>query len=507
MQTDKQAQPATATTTEMSPLDQILTTVSVELPKEKLDLEKYADPKNLGMASDSERLVGGLSVLFAEVTKSSQKISKVDKELIDLFITEIDSKISAQIDVILHHEKFQQLEAAWRGLFFLVERTDFKKNVEINFVDVSKADIANDFEDAVELLQSGLFRKVYTEEYDQAGGKPYAALISNYEFANTAEDINLLNNISKIAAAAHCPFIGAAGAKFFGRASIDEVMKIPDLVAEFKKGQYFAWNSFRESDDSRYVGLVLPRFLLRLPYGPDTKKVKAFDYKEQVTGTDHERYLWGNAAFAFATNMVRSFVSYGWTVQIRGPEAGGMVENLPVHAFEVAGKTQTKIPTEALISDTDELALANLGFIPFINFKETAKACFFSANSSQKPAEYDSDYATANARISARLPYMFLVSRLAHYLKVIQRQNIGSIKSAKDLEDELSEWLNKLVTKAPDPDAQLVSRCPLRDFSLSVQPIEENPGYYRVAMAVMPHFQIEGIDISLSLVSKMKVEK
>ena len=327
--------------------------------------------------------------------------------------------------------------------------------------------------------------------------------MSNYEFNSGPSDINLLQNVSKVSAACHCPFLGTASPKFFGKETMQDLTKIEDLHNFMERSEFLKWNSFRQTEDSRYVGLLLPRFMLRLPYGPDTTPIKDFNYVENVKGTDHDKYLWGNSPFAFAANMVRSYVDNGWCVQIRGPEAGGKVEDLPVHIYDVGKGSQMKIPTEILIPETREFEFAQEGFIPLSFYKNRNYACFFSANSTQKPAEYDDPKVTANMRINSRLPYIFLVSRIAHYLKVIQRENIGSTKNKVVLQNELNAWIKGLVTEMNDPGPDLISTHPLKAAQVSVNEIEDNPGFFRVNLSVMPHFQIEGIDINLSLVSQM----
>ncbi|WNS84065.1 type VI secretion system contractile sheath large subunit [Neisseria sp. DTU_2021_1001991_1_SI_NGA_ILE_055] len=282
---------------------------------------------------------------------------------------------------------------------------------------------------------------------------------------------------------------------------------IQDLANYMDRAEYIKWKSFRETDDARYIGLTLPRFLARLPYGSDTVPVRSFNYEEQVKGTEHNRYLWANASFAFAANMVRSFINNGWCVQIRGPQAGGLIEDLPIHMYDLGTGNQMKIPTEVLIPETREFEFANLGFIPLSFYKNRDYACFFSANSTQKPALYETKEATANSRINARLPYVFLLSRLAHYLKLIQRENIGTTKDRRMLELELNTWINTLVTEMTDPSDELQATHPLREAKVLVEDIEDNPGFFKVRLFARPHFQIEGLDVNLSLVSQMPKEK
>ena len=445
----------------------------------------------------------GVEAFIAEMLKPARAQEKIERRLIDEMIAEVDRRLSLQLDEVLHHPDLQRLESAWRGLRMLVDRTDFRENVKLEILNVSKQDLIDDFEDAPEIMKSGLYKTVYTAEYGQFGGKPFGALIGNYDFGPGPQDMALLQKLAAVSAMAHAPFIAAASPKFFGEESFLRLPNLKDIKAIMEGPQYIKWRSFRESEDSRYVGLTFPRFMIRLPYGPDSVPVKGFNYVENVKGPDHEKYLWSNASFAFASNMVRSFVSDGWCVQIRGPQAGGTVENLPVHLYDVGKGKQMKIPTEVPIDETTEFTTANLGFIPFSHYQGRDYACFFSAQSTQKPAEYDQKEATANSRINARLPYIFLASRIAHYLKVIQRENIGTVKDRTKIEKELNTWIKGLIIGIKDPSEQQIAKYPLRDAQVKVYDIEENPGFYRVEMMIMPHFQIEGMDISLSLVGKM----
>ena len=484
-------------------LEYIYQTMNLSIPKKQIDISEYKNTEVLADSDANERISAALSVFVESVAASSQSIDRIDKAMLDHHISEIDRKLSLQIDEIMHHANFQKMEAAWRSLKFLVDRIDFKKNAKLDILDASKEDLAEDFEDAPETIQSGLYKHVYVSEYDTPGGEPYGSLVSNFEFDSGPSDITLLQNVSKVSAACHCPFLGSASPKFFGKETIQDLTKIEDLHNYMERSEFLKWNSFRQTEDARYVGLMLPRFMLRLPYGPDTQPVKEFNYTENVKGTDHDKYLWGNSTFAFAANMVRSYIENGWCVQIRGPEAGGKVEDLPVHMYDVGKGKQMKIPTEILIPETREFEFAQEGFIPLSFYKNRNYACFFSANSAQKPAEYDNPVITANMRINSRLPYIFLVSRIAHYLKVIQRENIGSTKNKVVLQNELNCWIKNLVTEMNDPGPDLISTHPLKAAEVTVNEIEDNPGFFRVTLSVMPHFQIEGIDINLSLVSQM----
>lgn len=471
------------------------------------DIDTWQDSQALADATADERVTAAVQVLLQRLKKSGQQVEKLDKSLLDHHIAELDYQISRQLDEVMHYQEFQKVESQWRGLKHLIDRTDFRQNVKIEILDISKDDLRQDFEDAPEITQSGLYGHTYIAEYDTPGGEPIGAVISSYEFDASPQDIALLRNISKVAAAAHMPFIGSVGPAFFLKNSMEDVAAIKDIGNYFDRAEYIKWKSFRDTDDSRYIGLTMPRVLGRLPYGPDTVPVRSFNYIEEVKGPDHEKYLWTNASFAFAANMVRSFINNGWCVQIRGPQAGGAVQDLPIHLYDLGTGNQVKIPSEVMIPETREFEFANLGFIPLSYYKNRDYACFFSANSTQKPALYDTADATANSRINARLPYIFLLSRIAHYLKLIQRENIGTTKDRRLLELELNTWVRGLVTEMTDPGDELQASHPLRDAKVVVEDIEDNPGFFRVKLYAIPHFQVEGMDVNLSLVSQMPKAK
>jgi len=487
---------------EHSRYERLCELVDIEPVNEGISLDTFKDSQRMADVPRQERLTAALQVFLDLATKGDSQVDRIDKTLLDEYIARLDGAISEQLDAVIHHESFQNVESAWRSLRFLVSRCDPKANIKVELLDVSKEDLMEDFEDVPEVTQSGLYEHTYVSEYDTPGGQPISAMVSNYEFDCSAPDITLLKEVSRVAAASHCPFLGSVGADFFCKESIEDLTRIDDIGTYLDKAEYARWRSFRESEDSRYVGLTLPRFLLRVPYGEDNP-VRSFNYTENVSAEDHEKYLWGNSTFAFAANIARSFKENGWAVNIRGPESGGKVEDLPMHYYDVGRGKQAKIPTEILLSETKEFEYAEEGFIPLAYYKNSDHACFFSANSVQKPQKYNTAEATANARINARLPYIFLVSRIAHYLKVLQRENIGSSKTRQDLEQELNDWLQSLVTKMKNPDPELIATHPLQDGKVSVEPVPDNPGYYRVGMSVTPHFQVEGFDVSLSLVSQL----
>ncbi len=451
----------------------------------------------------------GVQAFIAELLQPKREGEKVDRALVDAMISELDEKLSSQISEVLHHPDFQRLESAWRGLKFVIDRVNFRENVKVEMLNVSKEDLLMDFEDAPEIPKSGMYKIVYSAEYGVFGGKPYGLLVGNYDFGPSPQDIALLQNCAAVAAMSHAPFISAAGPEFFG---LDDFLTLPakkDLKALFEGPQYTKWQSFRESDDSRNVGLVMPRFLLRLPYGQDTVPVKMFNYEEDVVGC-HERYLWGNAAFALATRVADSFAKFRWCPNIIGPQAGGTVEDLPLHQYEAMGEIQTKIPTEIMLTERREYELSEEGFIGLTYRKDSDNACFFSANSCQKPKHFGQSEeglkAELNYRLGTQLPYLFITCRLAHYLKVLQREQIGTWKERADLERELNNWIKQYVAEMDVVSASVRGRRPLREARISVEDVPGNAGWYKVDMKVRPHFKYMGAFFTLGLVGKLDKE-
>lgn len=431
---------------------------------------------------------------------------KVDKSVADRMIAQIDEKLSSQLDEILHHEEFQKMESSWRGLKLLIDRTDFRENIRMEIMCVAKEELLEDFEDAPEIVKSGLYKQVYTREYGQFGGQPIAAMVANYSFNPTAPDMKLMQYVSSVGAMAHAPFIAAAGPKFFGVDSFEELPNLKDLESVFEGPQYAKWRAFRESEDARYCGLTLPRFLLRQPYDPEENPVKSFDYKEDVSES-HENYLWGNTAFTFASRLHDSFAKFRWCPNIIGPNNGGAVEDLPVHLYESMGQLEVKIPTEVLLSDRREYELAEQGFIGLTMRKGSDNAAFFSANSVQKPKYFgiskEGREAETNYKLGTQLPYMMIINRLAHYIKVLQREQIGAWKERGDLERELNIWIRQYIADQENPPAEVRSRRPLRAAQVTVSDVEGDPGWYKVSLAVRPHFKYMGASFELSLVGKL----
>jgi len=448
----------------------------------------------------------GLEAFVSELLEPSRSKEKVSQGLIDEMIAGLDQKLCRQVDAIVHHEHFQQLESAWRSLKFLVDRTDFRENNRLEILNVSKQALLEDFEDASDITRSGLYKAVYTAEFGQFGGEPFGTLIGNYAFGPGGQDIALLQSIASVAAMAHTPFIAAAGPQFFGMDSFSGLPNLKDLAAVFEGPQYAKWNSFRQTEDARFVGLTLPNFLLRVPYGDDTVPTKQFRYNENVS-EGNGQFLWGNAAFAFASRLSESFAQYRWCANIIGPQGGGTVKDLPIYNYQAMGETQTKIPTEVLISERREFELAEQGFIALTMRKNTDNAAFFSANSVQKPKFFGNNKegkeAELNYKLGTQLPYIFIVSRLAHYIKVIQRENIGTWKERNSLESELNNWIRQYVADMDNPAAGVRSRRPLRQAEITVSDVEGDPGWYRVGMKVRPHFKYMGASFTLSLVGKL----
>lgn len=473
----------------------------IEPVEKSYELESFSELSVLSDADSNVKLTAGMQVLMNELKTVDAHVT-FDKSIIDLFISRIDKKISMQMDEILHHPEFQKLESIWTGLKSIIKDINSSDNILVDILDVEKDELIEDFSDSPDVSQSTLYKQVYTDEYDMPGGNPISSMIGNFEFDSSSRDISLLTDLSKVASSAHAPFVGAVGAKFFNKNSMEDVANIPDIAEYMDRSEFIKWNMFRKLDDSRYIGLVMPKYLLRQPYGADNP-VKSFSYKEMIGVESADDFLWGNACNAFAKNLCNSHKSYGWTVNIRGPESGGKVYDLSLHRYEPELGGHYKIPTEMVISETFELKLSELGFIPLCYYKGSDFACFFSANSSHNAPVFDCPDATANSRINARLPYVYLASRLAHYLKVIQRESIGSSKDKSTLERDLNRWLSSLVTKMPNPEPELVAKRPIKEGYVQVYDVVENPGFYKVNLFVTPHFQVEGIDVKLSLVSKM----
>ncbi len=445
-----------------------------------------------------------IATLVDEVMKGTLRVSKDLEATINARIADIDKVLSAQLNAIMHAPEFQKLEGAWRGLHYLVMQSETSTMLKIRVLNISKDELRKDLEKAVEFDQSALFKKVYEEEYGTFGGAPYGALIGDFEFGRHPQDLALLEKVSNVAAAAHAPFISAAAPGLLGLESFTDLPNPRDLAKKFETPDYAKWKSFRESEDSRYVGLTLPHVLMRLPYGPDTVPVENFNFKEDVDGTDHSKYLWGNAAYAMGARLTDAFAKYGWTAAIRGVEGGGRVDGLPTHTFRTdEGEIALKCPTEIAITDRREKELSDLGFIPLVHCKGTDFAAFFGAQSCQKAKKYDTDAANANARLSTQLQYLLAMSRFAHYLKSIMRDKIGSFMTRKDCEDFLNRWISKYVVSTEDAGQEIKAKFPLKEARVEVAEVAGKPGVYKAIAFLKPHFQLDELTVSLRLVAEL----
>lgn len=462
-------------------------------------------------AKDEEAKERGKDILkeFVDELVQGAAVSKDVERTVNLWIAEIDRMLSDQLNEIMHHEDFQRLEGSWRGLHYLVHQTETSTQLKIRVLNASKKDLLKDLERAAEFDQSALFKKVYEDEYGMFGGAPYGCLVGDYEFSKHPQDMALLERVSNVAAAAHAPFISAASPDLFSLESFADIGKPRDLAKIFETPEYTKWRSFRESEDSRYVALCLPHILMRLPYGSETVPVEAFNFEEDVDGTDHSKYLWGNAAYALGTRITDSFAKHGWMATIRGVEGGGLVEGLPTHTFKTDdGEVAMKCPTEVAITDRREKELNDLGFITLCHCKGTDYAAFFGSQTTQKPKVYDRDDANANARLSAQLQYLLCTSRFAHYLKAMARDKIGSFMERDECEQWLNRWISNYVLSNPEnAGAETKAKYPLREARVVVRDVKGKPGCYEAVAHLRPHFQLEELSASLRLVAELPEAK
>ena len=471
-------------------------------------LQKEFKPKTEHAKTAVETAV---HTLAQQALADTKLISNDVFKTIEGMIAAIDKKLSEQVNLIMHHADFTKLEGAWRGLHHLVNNTETDETLKIRVMNISKNDLHKTLKryKGTAWDQSPIFKKVYEEEFGQLGGQPFGCLVGDYHFDHSPPDVELLGEMAKVCASAHAPFIAGASPTTMQMESWSELSNPRDLTKIFQSAEYAAWRSLRDSEDSRYIGLAMPRFLARLPYGAKTNPVEGFDFEEEVEGSDHNRYVWANSAYAMATNITRAFKTYGWTTTIRGVESGGAVDNLPVHTFPTDdGGVDMKCPTEIAITDRREAELAKNGFMPLVHRKNSDFAAFIGAQSLQKPAEYDDPDATANANLAARLPYLFASCRFAHYLKCMVRDKVGSFATAQSMQMELQSWIMQYVDPSPETssDAMKASK-PLAEAEVVVEEVEGNPGMYTSKFFLKPHYQLEGMNISLRLVSKMPSAK
>jgi type VI secretion system protein ImpC len=486
MSAEKEQAGAAAATEELSLLDEIL------------DNTRALDDE------ERERNKVYIEQFVRNALESEQVISNDVEATITTWIAEIDKKLTAQLNEVMHHPDFQKLEGTWRGLHYLVQNSETGESLKIRVLNVAKPELLKDLEKAVEFDQSALFKKVYEEEYGQLGGQPYGMLVGDYEFTRHPDDVNLLKLVSNVAAAAHAPLISAASPKLFNLESFTDLAGPRDLAKIFEGVEYASWQSFRESEDSRYVALTMPRVLGRLPYGEDFKRVEDFDFEESVDGKDNEQYLWMNASWAYAARVTDCFAKWGWFARTRGVEGGGAVEGLPVHTFPTDdGDVAMKCPTEIAITDRREFELANLGFMPLVHCKNRDFAAFMSSQSCQKPKKYFDPDATANADLSTKVNYLLCISRFAHYLKVMARDKIGSDMEREDCERWLNNWIANYVCDPTVAGEETKARCPLADASVRVREVAGRPGWYEAVAHLRPHFQLETLTASMRLVAQV----
>ena len=465
-------------------------------------VEKSKVAKSESEHARAKDLIGELvnQVLDGTVVVSDNLAATIDAR-----IAELDSLLSAQLSQVMHAPEFQRMEATWRGLNYLVKESNTGQTIKIKAFHATKREIVRDFKAAAEFDQSALFKKVYEEEFGTFGGAPFGTLIGDFELTRQPEDMYFIEQMSHVAAASHAPFITSASPELLGLESFADLGKPRDLGKVFDTVEYAKWKSFRDAEDSRYVGLTLPRVLGRLPYNPkDGLIAETFNFVEDVDGTDHSKYLWCNAAWAFAARLTAAFDDFGWCAAIRGVEGGGLVEDLPTHTFKTDdGEIALKCPTEIAITDRREKELSDLGFIPLVHCKNSDYAAFFAAQSVQKPKKYNTDSANANAVLSAQLQYIFSVSRVAHYLKAMMRDKIGSFASAQNVETFLNRWISQYVLLDDNATQEQKAQFPLREASIQVAEIPGKPGSYRSVAFLRPHFQLDELSISLRLVADL----
>jgi len=467
-------------------------------------LKKEFKPKSDRAKDEVENAV---RTLAEYVLKDTKLVSSNAVNTIEAIKAAIDQKLTEQINQILHHSDFQQLEGAWRGLHYLINNTETDEMLKIRALNISKNELAKTLKNfkGVRWDQSPIFKKIYGEGLDLLGGEPFGCLVGDYHFDHGPQDVEILGEMSKIAAAGHSPFISGAAPNVMQMGDWKELMDPADLAKRFEGADYAEWRALRESEDSRYIGLAMPRFLARRPYGAKAEPVEKFDFEEDTEGADSGKYCWANSAYAMATNITRSFKLYGWCSRIRGVEAGGAVEELPVHSFPTDdGGVDMKCPTEIAIGQRRGAEMAKMGFMPLLHKQNSNFAAFIGAQSLQKPFEYDDPDATANANLSARLPYLFACCRFAHYLKVIVYNKVGTFKEADDMQRWLNKWIMQYVVGNPGSAGEREkSRKPLAAAEIKVKEVEGNPGYYTSTFHLRPHYQLEGLTVSLRLVSKL----
>lgn len=478
------------------------TTGSVSLLDQAIQVTKTSEP---------DELQDLLKVLTEEALSGTVSFSKNLTQTFNKAIAAIDQKLSEQLTAIMHHDDFQKIEGSWRGLHYLVKNTETSATLKIRMLNQTKKELHKDLTKAVEFDQSQIFKKIYESEFGTPGGEPYGVLIGDYEFGNGTEDLEILQGMSNVAAASFAPFVAAASPKMFGLESFTDLSKPRDLEKIFESSEYIKWRSFRESEDSRFVTLTMPRVLARVPYGSQGTQIEEFKFEEApidangvVSTMSPDNFTWMNASFALGERLTSAFAKYGWCVAVRGAEGGGKVENLPSFTFTSDdGDADQQCPTEIGITDRREAELSKLGFLPLCHYKNTDYAVFFGAQTTQKPKKYDKPDATANAAISARLPYIMATSRFSHYLKVMGRDKIGSFMEVRDCETWLNNWIRNYVNGNPDASAEMKAQYPLAEATVTVKEIPGAPGSYNAVAYLRPWLQMEELTASMRLVARI----
>ncbi len=484
-------------TKDLNIYDELCQSLHIEPLTTPPDVEDFAYIEALAEKSISERLTAAIMVLVEMLEMNQGKVT-INEQFIDCLIVDLDEKLSRQIQEVIHHDEFKALESLWQSTAYILEHVSTSHREQIEIFSCTKEELASDLLNN-QLTQSAMYRHIYRDEYDTPGGEPIAAIISPYQFTQAKEDMSLLLKMSELSALSHSPFIANVSSQFFSKKNMSEIDDIEDITEHFERIDYLYWNRFREQESAKYIGLCLPKFVIRKPY--QKEHVRSFCLTD-----DANQYLYAQASMAFAVNLAESFRKFGWCVNISGLYSGGKVDNLIVPELDTEfGKVKT-IPTEIMFSETRELELSETGLIPLSYYKNSDFACFFSANSCKKIASYYDEFQAANARINTKLPYVFLSSRIAHFLKIILREHIGTNKNQIILEKELNRWLQTLVTKMSSPSKDLIATYPLREGAIKVLPKKDKPGIYQMAMQIVPHFQIEGVDVTLSLISEIPGE-
>jgi type VI secretion system protein ImpC len=481
------AKSAETQTTEVSLLDQIVS-------QGRFGKDTIAQERGKDMVKE----------FINQVLEGKMTLSRDAEATIGARVAEIDRLVSLQLNEVLHNPAFQKLEATWRGIWHLVTQSETSDMLKIKLLNVPKRDLLRDLQRALDFDQSAFFKKVYEEEFGVFGGAPFGALVGDYEFGRSGEDIELLEKVSQVASAAHAPFLSAAAPEMINLTEYGQLTGIRDVSKVFDSTEYARWKGFRATDDSRYVALTLPHVLMREPYGKDTKQIDEFAFEEGVDGRDHSKYLWGNAAYSLAARLTNSFARYGWCAAIRGVEGGGLVEALATHNFRTdEGDVALKCPTEVSITDRREKELADQGFVPLVHCKGTDYAAFFSVQTANKPKVYDKPEANANARLSAQLPYMLAMSRFAHYLKAMMRDKLGSTMSRSQAELFLNQWIANYVIADDNASSSAKAERPLREARIEVMEVPGKPGALRAVCFLRPHFQLDELTVSLRLVADL----